>query len=337
MAAQAALAQAQEALRRTVLAEPDVRRNVLEQARAAEGQIDTSTQAQVETDRAMYESVLRQIKDLDLAKDVQTNAASVIQQSGFPNQPVSPKPVLALGMGLGGGLALGLALVFALAALDRSIKTVDQAETTLGLPCLAAIPETTKDETASPGGDHAEAVRDKLVAGAPEGPVAEAFRNLRAALALLGPETERRVFLFASALPAEGKSFTSANYALALMQQGYRVLLIDGDLRRPTLHKIFPQTNPASRTEATAVDAGVADCLVGKASLKDAVRVVATYAHPLGANETTDASMASDATTGQLSLLEWRTTSAKSGGTTERRFVWPIDNRSQPSFRPDRS
>ena len=70
------------------------------------------------------------------------------------------------------------------------------------------------------------------MAEAPEGPAAEAFRNLRASLSLLGPETERKVFLFTSALPNEGKSFTSANYALALAQQGHRVLLIDGDLRR---------------------------------------------------------------------------------------------------------
>jgi ATPases involved in chromosome partitioning len=55
----------------------------------------------------------------------------------------------------------------------------------------------------------------------------------------LGPEAERRISIFTSALPNEGKSFTSANYSLALAQQGYRVLLIDGDLRRPNMHKIF--------------------------------------------------------------------------------------------------
>ncbi len=84
------------------------------------------------------------------------------------------------------------------------------------------------------------------MAKVPEGPVAEAFRNLRASLSLLGPEIERKVFLFTSALPSEGKSFTSANYALALAQQGHRVLLIDGDLRRPSLHKIFSDSSPGA-------------------------------------------------------------------------------------------
>ena len=101
----------------------------------------------------------------------------------------------------------------------------------------------------------------RLVAEAPEGPVAESFRNLRACLSLLGPEAERKVFLFTSALPNEGKSFTSANYALALAQQGHRTLLIDGDLRRPSLHKIFLDAaeNPVPENEVQ----GIVDFLIG--------------------------------------------------------------------------
>jgi ATPases involved in chromosome partitioning len=83
----------------------------------------------------------------------------------------------------------------------------------------------------------------------PESPAAEAFRNLRAALSLLGPEAERKVSLFTSAVPNEGKSFTSANYSLALAQQGYRVLLIDGDLRRPNVHKIFRFPNARNNSD----------------------------------------------------------------------------------------
>ena len=126
--------------------------------------------------------------------------------------------------------------------LDRSIKTVDQAEATLGLPVFAAVPETT-DEGAVPRLKRRSrrfgSSNYRVVVEIPESPAAEAFRNLRAALSLLGPEVERKVSLFTSALPNEGKSFTSANYSLALAQQGYRVLLIDGDLRRPNMHRIF--------------------------------------------------------------------------------------------------
>src|SRR5207249_11275818 len=124
---------------------------------------------------------------------------------------------------------------------DRSVRTVDQAESLLGLPVLAAIPETKDSESnKASDGKHAprRAAKYRLVNEAPGGVIAEAFRNLRAALSLLGPEIDRRLFLVTSALPDEGKCFTSVNYAFALAQQGHRVLLIDGDLRRPRVHEV---------------------------------------------------------------------------------------------------
>src|SRR6266550_603491 len=108
--------------------------------RAAIGYQELARQA--ETDRALYESVLRQIKAIDLTKDVKTNAVSIAEKATGSHAPVSPIPSKAITLGLLGGLAVGLAFVFGADALDRSVKTVDQAEATLGLPVLAAIPET---------------------------------------------------------------------------------------------------------------------------------------------------------------------------------------------------
>jgi capsular exopolysaccharide synthesis family protein len=293
MAARAALGEANEALRRTALAQPAVLRNVLEQARAAERNLEATNKdqeksaialnraaigyqelaRQAETDRALYESVLRQIKETNLTKDVKTTAVNIIERSPLPGGPVSPKPMKTILLGLLGGLVAGLGLVYGLDMLDRSIKTVDQAEATLGLPVLAAIPEIgkgdgiAKTDTNDADGDSSSY---RLVAEAPEGPAAEAFRNLRASLSLLGPEDERRVFLFTSAVPSEGKSFSSANYALALAQQGHSVLLIDGDLRRPNLHKIFLASNNVSEENTP----GIVDCLVGATELQSAVRSV---------------------------------------------------------------
>ena len=295
MAARAALKEAQEALRRTALEQPAVLRNTLEQARAAERNLEIASREQeksaialnraaigyqelarqAETDRALYESVLRQIKETNLTKDVKTNAVSIIERSPLPGMPVSPKPMMTVLLGLLGGLALGLGFVYASDILDRSVKTVDQAESTLGLPVLAAVPEIGKGEagTKSDGKKDAGGTASyRLVAEAPEGPAAEAFRNLRASLSLLGPEDERKVFLFTSAVPNEGKSFSSANYALALAQQGHRVLLIDGDLRRPSLHKIFLSTGDGAADEEPP---GIVDYLVGATDLAGAVRSVA--------------------------------------------------------------
>lgn len=298
IAAKAALAEAKQKLREAVLAQPPILRNAIEQLKATQTNLQEALQdqkgvalnlnrtaigyqelaRQAETDRALYESVIRQIKETNLTKDVKTNAVSVIEHSPLPGSPVSPRPSKTIALGLLAGLAIGLAFVFGIDALDRSIKTVDQAETTLGLPVFAAVPDTTDEGAVSRIKRRSRAFRAsnyRVVVETPESPAAEAFRNLRAALSLLGPETERKISLFTSAVPNEGKSFTSANYSLALAQQGYRVLLIDGDLRRPNVHKIFrfPEANVKNNSEED-IPPGVTDCLVGEADIASAAREI---------------------------------------------------------------
>ncbi|HVF70749.1 MAG TPA: GNVR domain-containing protein [Chthoniobacterales bacterium] len=328
IAARAALNEVRSALKQTVLQQPAVLRNAIEQARNTEnslrgaaGEQEKAALAlnkaaigyqelarQADTDRALYESVLRQIKETDLTKGTKTNAVSVIEHSPLPGAPVSPRPMKAVAFGLLGGIAAGLGLIFGASALDRSVKTVDQAETTFGLPVLAAIPEVSKGESSgSPQSQNAPPGTQsyRLVAEAPEGPAAEGFRNLRAALSLLGPESERKVFIFTSALPNEGKSFTSANYSLSLAQQGHRVLLIDGDLRRPSLHKIFRDVGPTGDAikETEQQQYGIVDYLIGEIPLNDAVRVVsARDVDIIGTNSPSPGGTVT-ATGGQLSVL----------------------------------
>ena len=298
MAAKAALAEAKDKLRQAVLAQPPLMRSAIEQIKATEASLQQALQnqqgvavnlnrtaigyqelaRQAETDRALYESVLRQIKETNLSKDVKANAVSVIEHSPFPNFPVSPRPTKTIMLGLLGGLAVGLAFVFGVDALDRSIKTVDQAEAKLGLPVFAAVPETTDEGAVSRLKRRSRVYGSsnyRVVAETPESPAAEQFRNLRALLSLLGPEAERRISIFTSALPNEGKSFTSANYSLALAQQGYRVLLIDGDLRRPNMHKIFrfPEAFTKNNSDEDGAP-GVIDCLLGKADVASAARQI---------------------------------------------------------------
>lgn len=326
-AARAALNETRAALKQTVLQQPAVLKNAIEQARATENSLRAAASEQekaalalnkaaigyqelarqADTDRALYESVLRQIKETDLTKGTKANAVSVIEHSPLPSAPVSPSTMRVIALGFLGGIAVGLATIFGMNALDRSVKTVDQAETTFGLPALAAIPEISRNEgtpqhnpDAPPGTSSY-----RLVAEAPEGPAAEAFRNLRASLSLLGPEDERKIFLFTSALPNEGKSFTSANYSLSLAQQGHRVLLIDGDLRRPSLHKIFRQFGSEENQSGAANEEqhGIVDYLVGDVTLGDAIRVVsARDVDIIGTSDPTSTSTVT-ATGGQLSVL----------------------------------
>jgi capsular exopolysaccharide synthesis family protein len=116
------------------------------------------------------------------------------------------------------------------------LKTVDDAERHLGIPALGVIPK----------GPKAKSKNDILVlAKQPGSSAAESFRSLRASLSLLtGQGTRKRnarceSFLFTSAVPAEGKTFCAVNCATAFAQQGHRTLLIDADLRIPTIEKLF--------------------------------------------------------------------------------------------------
>ena len=326
ISAKASLADAKAKLREAVLAQPAILRNAIEQSKGTEASMNRALQdqqgvavalnrtaigwqelaRQAETDRALYESVLRQIKETSLSKDVKANAVSVIEHSPLPQSPVSPRPTRTVLLGLLGGLVAGLAFVFGADALDRSIKTVDQAENTVGLPVFAAVPETTDEGPVSRLKRKSRRAfgssNYRVVVETPESPAAEAFRNLRAALSLLGPEAERKVSLFTSAVPNEGKSFTSANYSLALAQQGYRVLLIDGDLRRPTMHKIFRFPSAKNNSDEDS-EPGVIDCLLGEADVASAARQI-----PAGEIQIVDENIAVTgniltATGGQLSVL----------------------------------
>jgi len=131
---------------------------------------------------------------------------------------------------------------------------VDQAEKFLELPVLAAVPRAAA--RIRTGGDFP-------TVAAPQGAIAESFRTLRTSLALMGEADQRRTFLFTSAVPGEGKSFTACNFAISLAQQGHRTLIIDADLRLPTLGRVFFDG---------AAHPGLADVLMSDLSVSNACR-----------------------------------------------------------------
>ena len=210
-------------------------------------------QRDLDADNALYQSVLKRGNETDLTKDIQADPVQIVESATFSPVPISPVPSRAILLAVVGGLGTGVSIVALLYFLDRTIKTVDQAEHYLELPVLAAVPDM--NFPAQKG--------YLLMQRDPSSTAAEAFRTLRAGLSLLGPEDERKVLLFTSAVPSEGKSFCSTNYAVSLAQQGYRTLLIDADLRRPSIHKIF---------EMERALPGVTDCLVGRIALQKAAQ-----------------------------------------------------------------
>ena len=189
---------------------------------------------QSESDAQLYNSVLSRLKETKLSEGLEKSNIRVVQDPITPKWPSKPKVklILALAIIAGGMLALGIIILGQ--AFDTSLRSVDQAEQTLNLPSLAAVPEASLKGRA-PGTD---APSPLVLIDKPASREAEAFRCLRTSLSLL-PGGAPKSILFTSAVPGEGKSFCAANYAVSLAQQQMRTLIIDADLRRPGLGRFF--------------------------------------------------------------------------------------------------
>lgn len=207
---------------------------------------------QTQTDRALYESVLTRMKETRVGQGTALNDLRVVQAPTVPSHPSKPSRLKILLAGaLVGGFA-GLTLAFVLELLNHTLQTVDQAEGVLGLPLLAAVPEMKKRRRAA----------GVALVSADDTPQREAFRTLRTTLtsSLQGKDT--RSFLFTSAVPGEGKSFCSANFAATLAKQGCHTLLITADLRRAAE---FPAIADLKEKP------GLGDCLANNLPLARAV------------------------------------------------------------------
>src|ERR1039458_3952442 len=183
---------------------------------------------EVKSDQALFDSVIARLGETAVAAQIMPERIRVIQPALVPELPSSPKIHLLFMLAIFGGLGVGLGISYLLYAIDSSFRTVDEVEHFLEYPVLGAIPKIPR------------LMENKLVAAADaHSSGAEVFRSLRATLSLLGKENDRRTYLFTSALPGEGKTFSSANYAASLAQLGLRTLLVDLDLRRPMVEEFF--------------------------------------------------------------------------------------------------
>ena len=161
----------------------------------------------------------------------------IIDRAQLPKKPITPRKELNLAIGLMLGLTIGFGLVFFLETLDTSLKTPEDVERKTGLTILGSIPRV---KSILPMEDDDRGNPSVLVTHVlPSSPASEAFRTLRTNLQFSNLSQKLRSIMLTSSGPREGKSTTSANLAVATAQMGLRTLLIDGDLRRPTINKIF--------------------------------------------------------------------------------------------------
>ena len=167
-------------------------------------------------------------------------------------RPIKPKKVVNITLGAMAGLLLGVSLAFFIEYLDTSVKTIDDVEQALGCPVLGVIPQNVSS----------------LLEEGEEGPHAEAYRVLRTNILFSRKNAAFTAMTVVSGGAGEGKSTTIFNLAVVFAQQGSRVLLVDSDLRRPSLHRKFNIENKL----------GLTSFLLKQNTLEE---VVVNTAHPL--------------------------------------------------------
>ena len=195
-----------------------------------------------ETNRTLYEGLLQKLKEAGVTAGLRSNNIREVDIARTPAAPSEPNIPRNLGFGFVLGLTSGIGLAFLLEGIDNTVRTPEQAQAISGLPSLGMIPLGPKStaETTSKSGLVVAASKEAIeliTQSRPLSQMAESYRALRTSLLLTSVGAPPKTILITSALPREGKTTTSVNTAIVLAQKGTRVLLIDADLRRPSIHK----------------------------------------------------------------------------------------------------
>lgn len=207
-------------------------------------------QRELDTTRTLYESLLQRYKEIAVTGDVTANNISIVDSARPPASPSKPDMLINLVLAALFGLGLGVVAALVLEALDETLATPDDVEKKLGVPVLGVVPLLDKGQTT------AAALAD-IRSG-----FSEAYYSLRTALQFSTPDGAPASLLVSSARPAEGKSTTAYAVALNLARVGKRVLLIDGDLRNPSMHRVVGVEN----------ERGMSNLLSGSSDLQSVVQ-----------------------------------------------------------------
>jgi capsular exopolysaccharide synthesis family protein len=185
-----------------------------------------------QTNKQMYEVLLTRLKEISVSSTLNVNNLSVIDRAQVPMRPTKPKVkqniILAIILGLFGGIGLAFVIDY----LDNTIKSVEDVRNILEVHVLGSIPDIEgKDESK----------KDKIALYEPHSPVSEAYKTVRTEVCRLMEQSEglKKVILITSAEPQAGKTTTVSNLGISLAQKGGKIVLVDADLRKPQLHKIF--------------------------------------------------------------------------------------------------
>jgi capsular exopolysaccharide synthesis family protein len=207
-----------------------------------------------DNNQRVYEALLKRLKDTGVTGMLQVSNVRVLDRARPGSSPVRPNVGQALLLAIMIGLVGGIALAFGAEYVDTSITTQEQIEEKLGITFLGIIPSIAKNADGT--------AQDLVVHTNPKSPAAECLRALRTNLLFMSPDKPLRTILVTSSSPQEGKTTTAAALAEVMADSENRVLLVDADMRRPRLHRVFNVPNAA----------GLSSLILGQGLLDDALK-----------------------------------------------------------------
>lgn len=191
-------------------------------------------QREVESARQMYQLLINRFKETSLTEDMKTGNIRILDRAEVSKSPVKPRKQRNILMAVLFGLAGGLGLAFFLEYLDNTIKDPEDIKRYLNIPYLGPVP------VIAPNDNQGKDVPPEMVVlNSPKSTASEAYRGIRTGILFSSAESEPQVIMVTSAGPQEGKTITSSNLAITMAQSGNKVVLLDCDMRRPRVNKLF--------------------------------------------------------------------------------------------------
>jgi len=213
---------------------------------------------EAESARYMYELLIKRFKETSLTEDMKTGNIRIIDRAEVPKDPVKPKKKLNVFLAIILGLFTGIGLAFFFEYLDNTIKIPEDVKQHLKIPYLGLTPLFSTENKWNLRDDTSP---ELVTFNYPRSTASESYRGIRTNILFSSAESAPQVILITSAGPQEGKTITTVNLAVTMAQADSKVIILDCDMRRPQIHKLF----------GIAKDHGVSNLLVGTSDAGGAI------------------------------------------------------------------
>lgn len=216
---------------------------------------------EADTNRDLYKNLLQRMKEAGIQAGITASNIQVVDQAAIPARPHKPNIPRTLLWAVLIGLFLGVGIAFFFEHLDNTIKSSEEVEQFIRLPSFGMVPEISFEKSRQLERGKIYPV-ELITFGHPRSMLSEVYRNIRTAILLSFSERPPKTMVISSPNPMEGKTTTAVNMAIAFSQLGSPVLIVDGDMRKPRIHKVFNGSNGV----------GLSSFLSGNAELKSIIR-----------------------------------------------------------------